>query len=114
MNHVVRFSTAPVPLVDAIDTGKVVSGLPVTGVRRLHEDEARGFYAGVWESGPGAWRVDYAEDELCCVLEGACRLTDDAGAAEQFAAGDVFLIRRGFKGIWETVGSIRKAYVILT
>jgi uncharacterized cupin superfamily protein len=114
MAHVVRIATGPVAaLTDAVPADKVVGGHPVTGLRSAHQDDARGFYAGVWESSAGSWRVAYTEDELCLLVAGRVRLIADSGTTQDFAAGDAFLIQRGFSGIWETVEPARKIYAIL-
>lgn len=115
MAKIQRIATGPVtPLADPIAPDKVLRGAPVTGVRAASEDEARGFYTGVWESAPGAWRVDYTEEELCVIVAGRCRLVAEDGTAENFGPGDAFVIPRGFKGTWETLEQVRKVYAILT
>lgn len=114
MGQVVRIATGPLAaLTDRVPADKVVTGDPVTGLRSAHEDEGRGFYAGVWESSVGSWRVAYTEDEVCVLVAGRARLISETGATQDFAAGDAFLIQRGFTGIWETVEPVRKIYVIL-
>ncbi|TPQ50090.1 hypothetical protein C2U72_15140 [Prosthecomicrobium hirschii] len=115
MTGIVRIDTSPLDRVaDPIDPAKVLAGAPVTGTRPATEDDARGFYTGVWESAPGTWAVDYAEDELCVILAGRLRLTSEAGHAEEFSAGQSFVIPRGFRGTWETIEPVRKIYAILT
>lgn len=114
MGQVLRIATGPLAaLTDRVPADKVVTGEPVTGLRSVHEDEARGLYAGVWESSVGAWRVAYTEDEVCVLVAGRARLISESGVTQDFAAGDAFLIQRGFTGIWETVEPVRKIYVIL-
>jgi uncharacterized protein len=114
MTLVERIATGPVtPLSDPVPPEKVVTGAPVTGLRSVHEDEARGFYAGIWESSVGSWNVTYTEDEVCVLLAGHIRLTDTDGTVSEFRAGDAFIIRRGFAGIWETIEPARKVYTIL-
>ncbi len=70
------------------------------------------FHAGEWESGPGTWRVNYTEYELCHILQGAVRLTSEAGAARLYRAGDTFVIPSGFRGTWEVIEPCRKIYAI--
>ncbi|MFN3961191.1 MAG: cupin domain-containing protein [Parvularculaceae bacterium] len=71
-----------------------------------------GLYAGVWESTPGKWRVEYDEWEYCRLLSGVSIVTEEGGAARRLAAGDSLIIRPGFKGVWEVVETTRKEYVI--
>lgn len=114
MGRVLRIATGPLAaLTDRVPADRIVTGEPITGLRSAHADDARGLYAGVWESSVGAWRVSYTEDEVCVLVAGRARLISDAGETQDFAAGDAFLIPRGFAGVWETVEPVRKIYVIL-
>lgn len=103
----------PLPdLPDAIAPDRIVSGSPRSGVRSAYENEdAKGFYTGVWESSVGCWRVAYDEDELCVMLAGRARLTDAAGSRD-YGPGDSFVIPRGFTGTWESLEPVRKIYAI--
>lgn len=90
---------------------RVLSGAPRF---RIWEIDAQpgGLYAGVWESTPGRWRVEYDEWEYCRMLAGVSVVTEDGGAARRLVAGDSLIIRPGFKGVWEVVETTRKEYVI--
>lgn len=70
-------------------------------------------YAGVWEATPGAWRVSYDEWEYCYIHSGHSVLTEEGGAAHHLRAGDRFVIRPGFRGVWEVIETTRKDYVIV-
>ena len=70
------------------------------------------FHAGLWSHGPGVLAVDYTETELCVLLEGRVRLANDEGSVE-YEEGDAFVIAPGFRGTWESVGRVTKAYAIL-
>ncbi len=114
MPDVVALSLAPIPTLDEkIAPEKLVSGDPSTGLRPGYENADAGFFTGVWQSEVGAWRVAYDEDELCVILAGRVRLTEDGGAPREFGAGDAFAIPRGFRGVWETVEPLRKIYAIV-
>src|SRR6188472_30316 len=67
-----------------------------------------GFRSGFWSSKPGRSEIAYDKDELCTLLDGVVRLTDESGHTETYQAGDTFLIPKGFKGVWETVETTRK------
>lgn len=69
-------------------------------------------FAGVWESSPGAWRVDYEEWEFCTLLSGVSILHEDGREPVRLKAGDSFVLRPGYKGVWEVVETTRKLYVI--
>jgi uncharacterized cupin superfamily protein len=92
------------------DPSRLVSGDPVHTT--WNAEERDGLYAGVWESTPGAWRVVYDEWEFCHILAGHSVLTADTGEVHVLRAGDAFVIRPGFTGIWEVIETTRKEYVI--
>jgi len=77
-----------------------------------YTDPTEQFFAGIWHSSVGAKTVNYTEEEVCHILEGRVRLTDEAGNAKEFGAGSTFVLPAGFKGIWETIEPIKKIYVI--
>lgn len=89
---------------------RVIAGAPVFTTWDL---EARdGLYAGLWQSTPGTWRVEYDEWEYCRILSGHSVLTEDGGAAIELRPGDAIVIRPGFRGTWEVIETTRKDYVI--
>ena len=90
---------------------RLVSGNPVHRTWNV-EDDGKGLYAGVWESTPGAWRVAYTEWEFCHIVSGVSVLTEDGGEPVTVRAGDDFVIRPGFNGVWTVVETTRKTYVI--
>ena len=109
--QVVRFGANPPP----VETGKpnsIVSGDPATGVQNYFTDGTGQFFAGIWESSPGKWRVSYAENEFCGILSGRVILTGADGKAQEFKTGDAFVIPAGFEGTWETIEPVRKWYAI--
>jgi uncharacterized cupin superfamily protein len=89
-----------------------VSGQPVTRTWNLDESEDGKGFSGVWEATPGAWRVIYDEWEFCQILSGVSILHEDGGDPRTVRAGDSFILRPGFTGVWEVVETTRKAYVI--
>lgn len=113
MPPVVALDLTPIATLDLpVAPEKLVSGTPRTGLRSGHENEAKGFYAGTWESEVGAWRVAYDEEELCVLLVGRVRLTEDGGMPREFGPGEAFVIPSGFSGVWETLEPLRKIYAI--
>ncbi len=100
------------PEISRPDPDKVVAGDPVHTTWNIEE---RGtLYAGLWQSTPGAWRVDYAEWEYIRILSGHSILTDDQGRETHLRTGDSWIIRPGFKGVWTVVDTTLKDYVILS
>ena len=94
------------------DPAKLVKGDPVHTTWNI--DDRDGLYCGLWQSTPGAWRVSYAEWEYIHILSGHSILTDATGTATHLRAGDSYIIRPGFEGIWEAVETTLKDYVIRT
>lgn len=90
---------------------RLISGDPRHRTWSVEEAEG-GVYAGIWESTPGKWRIKYDEWEFCHIISGVSIITEDGGEAHSVKAGDSFVLRPGFKGVWEVVETTRKEYVI--
>ena len=99
------------PVADAPAPERITAGSPTNRTWNA-EDDGAGLYAGVWESTPGEWRIDYSEWEFCHIVKGVSVITEDNGSAVTLAAGDSFVIRPGFKGLWTVVETTVKHYVI--
>ena len=109
--QIVRFGANP-PTPEESKPAAVLSGDPRTRTQNYYADATDRFFAGVWESSPGKWRVTYTENEFVALLAGRVVLTADGGPAETFVAGDSFVIPAGFTGTWESVEPVRKLYAI--
>jgi uncharacterized protein len=90
----------------------LLAGDPQTTTRNYFSDSGGRFFAGVWESTPGRWRVRYTENEFCHLPRGRIRIADASGQQWTFKAGDSFVIPAGFAGTWETLEPTAKLYVI--
>ena len=75
-----------------------------------YTDPDGAFRSGFWASEPGKAEIDYVKDEICILLEGTVRLTAADGTVATYAAGDTFMIPKGFKGTWETLAPVRKFF----
>ena len=91
--------------------GRLISGNPKFRSWNV-EDVDGSLFAGIWESTPGKWRIEYDEWEFCHILSGVSIITEDGGEPRTVKAGDRFVIRPGFKGSWEVIETTRKDYVI--
>ncbi|MGB3901021.1 MAG: cupin domain-containing protein [Mesorhizobium sp.] len=90
---------------------RILAGSP--GFRTWNiEERDGGLYAGIWESTPGKWRIEYDEWEFCHILSGVSVIAEDGGEARTVRAGDSFVLRPGFKGSWEVLETTRKEYVV--
>lgn len=90
---------------------RLISGDPVFTTCNIEEADG-GIYAGIWQSTPGKWRVQYDEWEYFHILEGYSILVSEDGEITHLKAGDRLILRPGFRGTWEVVETTRKDYVI--
>lgn len=91
---------------------RLLKGHPEHTTRNYFSDGTGRFFAGVWESTPGRWRVRYTENEFCHLTRGRVRIEDGRGGSWTFRAGDSFVIPAGFAGTWEVLEPASKLYVI--
>lgn len=112
MYEILSFRQLPVPTSSAPAAVNVIAGDPRQQIWNVLSSRDGRFHVGEWASRLGAWRVQYTEYELCHLLEGVVRITDEQGAAHEYRAGDTFVIASGFRGIWEVVEPCRKIYAI--
>jgi uncharacterized cupin superfamily protein len=78
------------------------------------QDVAKGdlVHTGVWEATPGETRSIKGETfEFCHILSGVVEITPDAGEPVTYRAGDSFVMKPGFTGVWKTIETVRKIYV---
>ena len=68
----------------------------------------------VWETQDGGTLLlkDYPFDQYVHVLHGSTTLTPAGGRARSFAAGDSFVLPRGFRGIWTVSKGFREILII--
>ena len=92
------------------DPSTVTEGDPVHTTWNLEDRD--GLYCGIWRSTPGGWRVSYDEWEYCRILEGHSVISGEDGSVLDVRAGDSFMIRPGFAGVWAVIETTVKEYVI--
>ena len=98
------------PAVSRPDPAKLLSGDPVHTTWNLEDRD--GLFCGIWQSTPGAWRISYDEWEYCRILAGVSVITGTGGTTHRISTGDSFILRPGFRGIWEVLETTIKDYVI--
>jgi uncharacterized protein len=70
---------------------------------------------GVWEATPGETRSMKGETfEFCHILEGVVELTEEGGSPVTYRKGDSFVMKPGFRGVWRTLETVRKIYVVVS
>lgn len=110
---IVAFASAtPEVSVSRPPADRLLGGSPKHTARNYFSDATGQFFAGVWESTPGTWRVKYTENEFCHLTRGSVRIDDGHGNHWAFKAGDSFVIPAGFSGAWQVLEPTTKLYVI--
>lgn len=72
-------------------------------------------HTGVWEATPGETRSIKGDSfEFCQILSGIVEITPEGGAPVRYSAGDRFVLKPGFVGIWKTIETVRKIYVVVS
>jgi uncharacterized cupin superfamily protein len=92
---------------------RVIAGSGAAKAWNAFSDPSGRFHAGIWQGDPGRLAVAYTETELCVILVGRVRLTDERGNSADFGPGDAFVVAGGFRGTWESIGRVTKIYAVL-
>lgn len=67
---------------------------------------------GVWEATPGETHSIKGETfEFCHILKGVAELTEMGQQPIIYRAGDSFVMKPGYVGVWKTIETVRKIYV---
>jgi uncharacterized protein len=70
---------------------------------------------GVWEATPGETHSIKGDTfEFCHILEGVIELTREGESPVTYRAGDSFVMKPGYVGVWKTIETVRKIYVTVT
>ena len=91
---------------------RLIAGNP--SFRTWAQDVARDemIHTGVWEATPGETRSIKGETfEFCHILSGMVEITPEGGEPIVYQAGDSFVMKPGFVGVWKTIETVRKIYV---
>ncbi|AYD04819.1 cupin domain-containing protein [Neorhizobium sp. NCHU2750] len=92
---------------------KVVSGNPEFKVWRQDDDRNGAIRTGIWEATPGAFTIAKGQNyEYCHILKGMLELSEDGEKPVVYKAGDSFVMKPGFSGVWKTILTVRKIFVI--
>jgi uncharacterized cupin superfamily protein len=95
------------------DPSGYIGDLPTQHNHTYFEDPSAQFIAGVRDSTPyECSATQFSRNELIYLLEGALTLTDDAGQAHHFVAGDAVYVPKGTVCGWKSTGYVRMFYSI--
>ena len=68
---------------------------------------------GVWECTPGRFPgKKEGINEMMHLLAGRATITDEDGTVHELAAGSMFIVMDGWRGVWEVHETVRKVYAI--
>jgi uncharacterized protein len=94
------------------DPERLISGNPA--FKSWPQDSAKGekIRSGVWEATPGVTHsIKGTMFEFCHILSGVIEIEEKGGETKTYRAGDSFVMKPGFVGIWRTIETVRKVYV---
>jgi uncharacterized protein len=67
---------------------------------------------GVWEATPGETHsIKGTTYEFCHLISGLVEIEEKDGDTKTYRAGDSFVMKPGFVGVWRTIETVRKIYV---
>lgn len=95
-----------------VDEAKRISGNPKQSLWIEYQDRSDQFFAGIWASEIGEWRISYTEEEYCCILTGESVITSSEGETFTVRSGDEFVIPAGFTGTWKVIEPTKKRFVV--
>jgi uncharacterized cupin superfamily protein len=94
---------------------RLISGDPHFKSWPMDESKDGVVKTGVWEATPGVTHSIKGETyEFCHLLSGVIELTPKDGEPVIYRAGESFVMKPGFVGIWKTIETVRKIYVIVS
>ncbi|SFU34431.1 hypothetical protein SAMN02799631_00255 [Methylobacterium sp. 174MFSha1.1] len=91
---------------------RLISGSPA--FKTWAQDDTRDgmIKTGIWEATPGETHsIKGTTFEFCHILSGLVEIEETGGETRTYRAGDSFVMKPGFVGIWRTIETVRKIYV---
>ncbi|MBR0559795.1 cupin domain-containing protein [Neokomagataea anthophila] len=116
MNLLIPISKDPdiLPRDSIAELSRLISGNPTFKTWPLDTSRNGNVRTGVWQATPGTTQSIKGEAfEFCHILEGLVKITENDGTSYIFKAGDNFIMKPGFEGIWETIETVKKIYVFV-
>lgn len=120
MSHLITVNTCPdtVPVAAKPAADRLISGDPsflTWALDTSREEASEGkVRTGIWRATPGETiSIKGSTFEFCHILEGHVEIEENGQAPVAYRAGDSFIMKPGFEGIWRTIETVRKIYVIV-
>jgi uncharacterized cupin superfamily protein len=91
---------------------RLISGNP--SYKTWAQDASKGekVLTGVWEATPGEqYSIKGTTYEFCHIISGLVEIEEKDGETKTYRAGDSFVMKPGFVGVWRTIETVRKIYV---
>ncbi len=93
---------------------RLIAGAPAFKTWAMDEAKDGLVLSGVWEATPGETKsIKGQVFEFCHILSGTVEITPDGGDPVIYKAGDSFVMKPGFVGVWKTIETVRKIYVVV-
>lgn len=93
---------------------RLIEGSPEFKSWQIDSDKDGKVSSGVWEATPGVTRsIKGTTWEYCTILSGVVEITEDGKAPVRLQAGDTFVLKPGFVGVWKTIETVRKLWVVV-
>ncbi|MBI5275775.1 MAG: cupin domain-containing protein [Burkholderiales bacterium] len=68
---------------------------------------------GVWETTPGTMRsIKGGVWEFCYILSGVSELIEDGKEPVRVTAGDAFVMKPDYVGVWRSIETTRKIWIV--
>lgn len=93
---------------------RLISGSPEFTTWAFDEAKGGRVKTGIWQATPGETHSIKGEIyEFCHILEGLVEITENGQPPVTYAKGDSFVMKPGFVGVWKTIETVRKIYVVI-
>ncbi|QWW71098.1 cupin domain-containing protein [Rhizobium sp. WYJ-E13] len=93
---------------------RLIAGSPTFKTWAMDEAKDGLVLSGVWEATPGETKsIKGGVFEFCHILSGVVEITPAGGEPVIYKAGDSFVMKPGFVGVWKTIETVRKIYVVV-
>lgn len=91
---------------------RLISGTPSFKTWAQDASKNDKVLTGVWEATPGETHsIKGTTLEFCHILSGLVEIEEKGGETKTYRAGDSFVMKPGFVGVWRTIETVRKIYL---
>jgi uncharacterized cupin superfamily protein len=116
MSRLISIDTAPAftPKESLPLPERLISGDPSFKTWEQDISEGEKVRTGVWEATPGVTHsIKGTTFEFCHIISGVIEIEETGGETKTYRAGDSFVMKPGFVGVWRTIETVRKIYVVV-